>query len=125
MWARWRQGNSRGLFDLDWAGRRLSFRSGDRSSCSACGACALNGACQHAGRADTNARTPDRLGAPGTIAGVRSDVIPAELVRAVVEGIVSDLLGAVEPVGQRAGDGRVFLVGGAARSIAFQCLVAD
>ena len=69
-------------------------------------------------------RTPNRPGATGTLAGLRSDVTPAQLARAAVEGVVCNLLHAAEPLG-RATDGRVFLIGGAARSPAYRRVVAD
>jgi xylulokinase len=69
-------------------------------------------------------RTPNRPGATGTLAGLRSDVTPAQLARAAVEGVVCNLLHAAEALG-RATDGRVFLIGGAARSPAYRRVVAD
>ncbi len=69
-------------------------------------------------------RTPNRPGATGTLAGLRSDVTPAQLARAAVEGVVCNLLHAAEPLG-RVTDGRVFLIGGAARSPAYRRVVAD
>ena len=69
-------------------------------------------------------RTPNRPGATGTLAGLRSDVTPAQLARAGVEGVVCNLLQAAEALGP-ATDGRVFLIGGAARSSAYRRVVAD
>jgi len=69
-------------------------------------------------------RTPNRPGATGTLAGLRSDVTPAQLARAAVEGVVCNLLQAATAFGG-ATDGRVFLVGGAARSPAYRRVVAD
>jgi xylulokinase len=69
-------------------------------------------------------RTPNRPGATGTLTGLRSDVTPAQLARAAVEGVVCNLLQAAEALG-RFTDGRVFLIGGAARSPAYRRVVAD
>lgn len=68
-------------------------------------------------------RTPNRPDAAGTLTGLRSDVTPAQLARAAVEGVVCNLLAGADALGQT--DGRVFLVGGAARSGAYRRVVAD
>jgi xylulokinase len=68
-------------------------------------------------------RTPNRPHATGTIAGLRSDVTPAQLARASVEGVVCNLLAGAESLGRLSG--RVFLVGGAAQSRAYRRVVAD
>lgn len=68
-------------------------------------------------------RTPNRPEATGTLAGLRSDVSPAQLARAAVEGVVCNLLDAAEAFGPVTG--RVFLIGGAAHSAAYRRVVAD
>lgn len=70
-------------------------------------------------------RTPNRPGATGTLSGIRSDVTAAQLARAAVEGVVCNLLQGAEKLGLGAEDGRVFLIGGAARSAAYRRVVAD
>jgi len=70
-------------------------------------------------------RTPNRPHATGTLTGIRSDVTPAQFARATVEGVVCNLLDAADALGPTSEDGRVFLVGGAARSAAYRRLVAD
>jgi xylulokinase len=68
-------------------------------------------------------RTPNRPDATGTLHGLRTDVTPALLARAAVEGVVCNLLSGAQALGDL--DGRVFLVGGAARSAAYRRVVAD
>jgi xylulokinase len=68
-------------------------------------------------------RTPNRPQARGTLTGLRSDVTPELLARAAVEGVVCNLLSSAETLGPT--DGRVFLIGGAARSAAYRRVVAD
>ncbi len=68
-------------------------------------------------------RTPNRPGATGTLSGLRSDVTPAQLARAAIEGVVCNLLAGADALGSLTG--RVFLVGGAARSPAYRRVVAD
>ncbi len=68
-------------------------------------------------------RTPNRPGATGTLRGLRSDVTPAQLARAAVEGVVCNLLEGADALGTQ--HGRVFLVGGAAHSPAYRRVVAD
>ncbi|MEY2739928.1 MAG: xylulokinase [Actinomycetota bacterium] len=73
-------------------------------------------------------RTPDRPGATGTLAGIRSDVGRAQLARAAVEGVVCNLLAGADHLVRldpAIGTGRTFLVGGGARSGAYRRVVAD
>ena len=70
-------------------------------------------------------RTPNRPSATGSLSGLRTDAAPAHLARAAVEGVVCSLLAAADALGQQATDGRVLLVGGAARSPAYRRVVAD
>jgi xylulokinase len=68
-------------------------------------------------------RTPNRPDATGTLHGLRTDVMPAVVARSAVEGVVCNLLSGAQALGDL--DGRVFLVGGAARSAAYRRVVAD
>jgi xylulokinase len=68
-------------------------------------------------------RTPNRPDATGAIAGLRSDVTPAQLARAAVEGVVCNLLEGADAL--PASDGRLFLIGGGAHSAAYRRVVAD
>jgi xylulokinase len=70
-------------------------------------------------------RTPNRPDATGVLAGLRSDVTPAELARAAVEGVVCNLLEAAASLPPTGADGRIFLIGGGARSPAYRRVVAD
>lgn len=70
-------------------------------------------------------RTPNRPNAKGVLAGLHSDVTPAELARAAVEGVVCNLLEAAASLPSANGGGRTFLIGGGARSQAYQRVVAD
>jgi xylulokinase len=70
-------------------------------------------------------RTPNRPGATGTLTGLRTDVTPAQLARASVEGVVCNLLAGADALGIAATRGRVFLVGGATKSPAYRRVVAD
>ena len=72
-------------------------------------------------------RTPDRPQATGTLSGITNDVSPAVLARAAVEGVVCNLLGGADSLttGDRPAGDRVFLIGGGARSTAYQQIVAD
>jgi xylulokinase len=70
-------------------------------------------------------RTPNRPDATGLLGGIRTDVTPAQLARAAIEGVVCNLLAAADALGPPAADGRVFLIGGAARSAAYRRVVAD
>ena len=72
-------------------------------------------------------RTPNRPDASGTIAGLRTTTTREDLARAAVEGVVCGLLDGLDAL-ERAGvrvDGRITLVGGGARSRAFQRVLAD
>ena len=72
-------------------------------------------------------RTPNRPGATGTLVGLRSDIEAGQVARAAVEGVVCNLLEGVDAL-TAAGvepSGRVFLVGGGARSAAYRRVVAD
>jgi xylulokinase len=70
-------------------------------------------------------RTPNRPDATGTITGLRTDATPAHLARAAVEGVVCNLLAGAGALGTDTSQGTVFLVGGAARSVAYRRVVAD
>lgn len=73
-------------------------------------------------------RTPNRPGATGTIVGLRSDVSREQLARAAVEGVVCGLLeglDALRGAGVACDDGRLFLVGGGARSAAYRKVLAS
>jgi xylulokinase len=68
-------------------------------------------------------RTPNRPGATGTLAGMRSDVSREQLARAAFEGVVCNLaLGADQLPDSEA---RLLLIGGGARSRAYRQIVAD
>ena len=72
-------------------------------------------------------RTPNRPGATGTLSGLRTDVTPALLARAAVEGVVCNLLeaaGALNQTDRHSGQ-RVFVVGGGARGSAYRHITAD
>ena len=63
-------------------------------------------------------RTPNRPGASGVISGLRSDCAREQVARSAFEGVVCGLLDGLDAL-QAAGvatDGRLFLVGGGARS---------
>jgi xylulokinase len=71
-------------------------------------------------------RTPDRPAATGVLAGLRSGVEREQLARAATEGVVCGLLDGLDALaGLAATDGRVFLVGGGARSLAYRQVLAD
>jgi len=73
-------------------------------------------------------RTPDRPKATGLLAGIRSDVTPAQLARAAFEGVVCGLLDgldALRAVVVEAGTGRILLIGGGARSAGYRRVLAD
>jgi xylulokinase len=70
-------------------------------------------------------RTPNRPGATGVLRGLRTDVTPAQMARAAIEGVVCNLLAGADGLGAAAGHGTVFLIGGAARSPAYRRVVAD
>ena len=72
-------------------------------------------------------RTPNRPDATGVLTGIRSNVTRGQFARASVEGVVCGLLDGVDALhaaGVRT-DGRLLLIGGGARSRAFQHVVAD
>ena len=73
-------------------------------------------------------RTPNLPDATGELVGLRSDTEPSQLARAAFEGVVCSLLDALDAL-DRAGvatrEGRLFLVGGGARSAAYRRIVAD
>ncbi|HEU5305950.1 MAG TPA: xylulokinase [Acidimicrobiia bacterium] len=73
-------------------------------------------------------RTPNRPDATGTLTGLRSETAPAQLARAAYEGVVCHLLEAMDAlarVGVPTDRGRLFVVGGGARSSVYPQLVAD
>jgi xylulokinase len=73
-------------------------------------------------------RTPNRPDATGTIAGLRSDCAREQLARSAFEGVVCGLLDgldALHATGNATDDGRLFLVGGGARSGAYRQILAD
>jgi xylulokinase len=72
-------------------------------------------------------RTPDRPNATGVVAGLRSDAEPNQLARAAFEGVVCGLLDGLDALGSHAtiDGGRLWLVGGGARSAAYRRVLAD
>ena len=72
-------------------------------------------------------RTPNRPSATGVLAGLRSDVTASLLARAAFEGVVCGLLDGLEALAAAgvATDGRLFLLGGGARSSAYRQVLAD
>lgn len=73
-------------------------------------------------------RTPNLPDATGTLTGVRSDTAPAQLARAAFEGVVCSLLDALDALtraGVHTDRGRLFVVGGGARSRVYPQLLAD
>ena len=72
-------------------------------------------------------RTPNLPDATGTLRGLRSDVVPGQIARAAVEGVLCGLLEGGEML-KRHGvrdDGRLILTGGASRSKAYRQVLAD
>ena len=72
-------------------------------------------------------RTPNRPDDSGTLTGLRSDTTREQLARAAVEGVVCGLLDgldALRAAGVPTDRGRLFLVGGGARSAAYRAVVA-
>jgi xylulokinase len=72
-------------------------------------------------------RTPNRPNASGTLAGLRNDVTREQLARAAVTGVLCGLLDgldALSAAGVPTG-GRLFLIGGGAKSVAARQLLAD
>jgi xylulokinase len=73
-------------------------------------------------------RTPNRPDAAGVISGLRSDVAREQLARSAFEGVVCGLLDGLDALragGVATDDGRLFLVGGGARSGAYRQILAD
>ncbi len=72
-------------------------------------------------------RTPSRPDATGVLAGIRSDVDAAQMARAADEGVVCSMLDGLDALGAHArlDDGRLWLVGGGARSGAYRQVLAD
>jgi xylulokinase len=71
-------------------------------------------------------RTPDRPDATGLLGGLRSDVTREQLARAAFEGVVCSLLDALDSLATHVPvDGRFLLVGGGARSAAYQRVLAN
>jgi len=72
-------------------------------------------------------RTPNRPDASGSITGLRSDVAREQLARSAFEGVVCALLDGLDALHAAgvATDGRLFLVGGGARSAAYRQILAD
>lgn len=68
-------------------------------------------------------RTPNLPEATGSILGLRSDVTPEQLARAAIEGVICNLLAGADHL--PAGDGRILLVGGGAKSRAYRQIAAD
>ena len=72
-------------------------------------------------------RTPNRPTATGTVVGLRSNVERPQLARAAHEGVVCGLLDGLDAL-RAAGvatTGRLFLIGGGAKSPAYRQIVAD
>jgi xylulokinase len=72
-------------------------------------------------------RTPNRPRSSGTLLGLRTDVTPAQLARAAIEGVVCNLLSGADTLlsAQPPDTGRVFMVGGGVHSAAYRQVVAD
>jgi xylulokinase len=72
-------------------------------------------------------RTPNRPDATGSLVGLRSDVEPGAIARAAYEGVVCGLLEALDALTAAGVDttGRLWLVGGGAKSPAYRRVVAD
>ncbi len=72
-------------------------------------------------------RVTRQRGSGGLLSGLRSDVTPADLARAAVEGVVCSVLDGLDAL--RAADvpvgGRIALIGAGSRSHAFQRVLAD
>ena len=72
-------------------------------------------------------RVPNRPGASGTAAGLRTATTREHLARAAIEGVVCGLLDGLDALtdaGIRT-DGNIVLVGGGAQSLAYQRVLAD
>ncbi len=73
-------------------------------------------------------RTPNLPGATGQLVGLRSDVQPGQIARAVVEGVLCGLLEGERHMSQHGVDttgGRLIVTGGASQSRAFRQVLAD
>lgn len=73
-------------------------------------------------------RTPNRPDATGTVSGLRTSTTRAQLARAALEGVVCGLLDGLDALvagAGVAGDGRLVVVGGGARSATFLQVLAD
>jgi xylulokinase len=73
-------------------------------------------------------RTPNLPDATGSLSGIRSDVTREQFARASFEGVVCGLLDALDALTAAGVDvtaGRLFLVGGGARSRAYRRVLAD
>ena len=73
-------------------------------------------------------RTPNRPDATGMLRGIRSDVSRPQLARAAFEGVVCGLLDGFDALRRAcptAGEARLLLVGGGARSAAYRQALAD
>jgi len=73
-------------------------------------------------------RTPNLPRASGLISGLRSEASREQLARAAVEGVVCNLLLGAEHLARwepRVASGRLFLLGGGARSSAYRQVLAD
>ena len=71
-------------------------------------------------------RTPNRPGASGVLAGMRSDITRPQLARAAFEGVACGLLDAYDALSALAPtDGRLLLTGGGARSSTYRQVLAD
>ena len=72
-------------------------------------------------------RVPNRPGASGILAGLRTDTTREQMARAAFEGVLAGLLAGIDVL-RRLGvrtDGRLLLTGGGARSAAYRQLLAD
>jgi xylulokinase len=73
-------------------------------------------------------RTPNLPKATGGLSGLRSTTDPSHIARAAFEGVIChilDALGELERVVPAARNGRLFLIGGGARSAAYRRVLAD
>ena len=72
-------------------------------------------------------RTPNRPNATGTLGGVRNSVSREDMARAAMEGVVCGLLDGLDALGACGvpTGGRLFLIGGGSRSVAYRQIVAD
>ena len=73
-------------------------------------------------------RTPNRPNATGSIVGLRGDVTREQLALAAFQGVVCGLLEGLDALAEAGVDvdqGRLFLVGGGARSAAYRHVLAD